>query len=172
MIPEKLHPTMFYVGMSVNIFNRILRVTAYANSTTRNYYEADCAMIMVLKGTAKLGVIVGLAQDNGFSLCSLKTIKLTLASSAALPASLDTIKAGTNTLVVLELRGRQQVDSWVRTLSSYNLSDDVKVSLTSTEEGAAEYEALPSRTLLSLPPAPSISHTSHSTLAPFSCLTF
>lgn len=100
---------MFYTGMSVNIFNRILRVAGYANNATRTYYENDSAILVVLKGATKLGEIVGLAQDNGFTICSLKTIRLTMASSAALPASLDNIKAGTDTLIAIELRGRQSV---------------------------------------------------------------
>ena len=104
---------MFYTGMSVNIFNRILRVVSYANGATRRYYEADSAILVVLRGTKKLGVVVGLAQDNGFTICSLKTIHLTLASSAALPASLDNVKAGTDTLVAIELRGRQNVVRFV-----------------------------------------------------------
>ena len=83
------------------------------------------AILVVLDGTDKLGLVLGLAQDNGFTITQMKTVR---SGSAGIS-------------VALEIQGKQSIDAWKRTVESYSLSGTVSVASVASD-GSAQYDAI------------------------------
>eukprot|EP00948_MAST-09A_sp_MAST-9A-sp1_P002118 g2118.t1 len=121
---------MFYKGLSVNVYNRILTVLDYADEPTKTFYGSHNTIFIFLKDLSKFGQVLVLSQENKFTICDCRSVSVKDLSSAGVP---ETFLPEYGSVVALRIAGTGTFDAWNRTMESYGLADIVLSTTTPIE---------------------------------------